>query len=1153
LLLTSGWLLALTVAGTALFLNGYPVLIYDTERYSPSHDITSMASSLPHFLNLPPFLLFGAYGAALTGMLASAYGLTRLVLAIANRLQLSSREALALLATLSLLSFFPLYAIMISSEPYAIAFLAVGLATAIDRQLSWLDLAVAGATAVTHLTSVPLIALVLILAFVLGFRPRVAHVALLAAATGASLFIDRVLYQTYGPGEEPLSTAYVGAQILSIYPFVLDARCASDPDFRLCRDPYRSHIDAQTLQTRKNIGPKSLCGQNSGADYLWGPTTLLSAWGTSTLPVEAQLSHAEFNALSRELVGTFITELPAHFLQVLGMSFCRLEFGLASRGWRPLPPEWIPLAGESWVRRAGFLPSPDDVAVYERSCFGSGVCQGERASTIYYTIIIASYILLVPSLWLTGRRRLDTQWFRLVLLLVGTYLLSAFIMFNISNFSPRYAYRLFFLITAVDALGIAVLMRAWRKVPNMKGAQSESAEHDFSSNKSSRLSTIHSGSNVHIGRIIGSTVALWLVLLAARSKLLEVEFGAPGTWPAAAASAMSAGVHDFVLVFAIGLVASVVAGVLRSRILALRTVYASYLILASLVAIAGVANIEIVKTIGMPLTYEWLYYADFLRSVDTRFYVLNSLTALNISLLCLAVGSVFLLGYFLGSGINLIPVRWRAWPAAALSLVAVVSYLAFARSHVIAQGWPSSKIANPVVVFAASALGGTTPLLFTMSTKMSADDVRIVGERPSVSTTLPGTSRDIVRNVILFVMESVPAEHVETYGGKFPVTPNIAALRSASIQFQNIYAPAPATNFALVSLLTSIYPAISHKSMTQEHPDIALPSLSGELDENGFRTGFFSSADTRFQSLDRFLARRNFDIIQDYRGRSCDMPTFANSGGGWQHMDLSSDPCTAQSAIDWIDSKRDQPFFAVIFTGLTHYPYFTLGDEVRYTQDDNFNRYLNGLRATDGALGDIVRYLERTGQADSTLVIVVGDHGEAFGRHPGNFVHAGAIYEENVHVPLLMWNKALFDRGTSHEVGNLIDIAPTVLDILGVPPPATWQGRSLFSTDRPNRTYFFCPWYGFRFGYREANNKFIFDANSGTAELYDLSTDPQEMVNLATSKPEFVAESIEKLAGWVQYQNRLIARMTAVSFENKNAITVRKRPFREAPRAASAR
>jgi len=393
------------------------------------------------------------------------------------------------------------------------------------------------------------------------------------------------------------------------------------------------------------------------------------------------------------------------------------------------------------------------------------------------------------------------------------------------------------------------------------------------------------------------------------------------------------------------------------------------------------------------------------------------------------------------------------------------------------------------------------------------------GSSPSGGAVSPRAAGEI-RNVVILVLESVPARYVEPFGGRFPVTPELKRQRPSSALFTNVYAHCPETSHSLVSLLLSIYPPMTYKSLTAERPEVPFPSLSSELKRRGYETAFFNAADNRYQRADRFLSHRAFDRIVDYRTVPCDAPVLAASRTDWPFLDGKDDLCVADASIAWIDSVRDRPFFAVVWTMMTHFPYFAAEPVTDFGVPAGFNNYLNALRRADAALGRLLQALKERGLDRSTLVVVVGDHGEAFGEH-GQFAHARYLYEENVHVPLVLIHPDRFHGEESPAIGGLIDIAPTVLDALGFPPPPEWQGRSLWSADRSGRAYFFVSGSEHLFGLREGNRKAIYDAEADRFEVYDLAADPGETVNLAKEMPEAVRVWRNRLAAWAQYQSRM--------------------------------
>jgi lipoteichoic acid synthase len=563
--------------------------------------------------------------------------------------------------------------------------------------------------------------------------------------------------------------------------------------------------------------------------------------------------------------------------------------------------------------------------------------------------------------------------------------------------------------------------------------------------------------------------------------------------------------------------------------------------LAILVSLCwGFANINLVKMLSEPFTFQWLVYGDFLQNADAKNAINDALNPRDFAFSSLSIVLVLALGYVAAGLCLRLGGTARAAFLGALVLC-VGAGLVGTGYYVRATALPEAKVANPIVYFVESALFSPTPVLFAVNTGAKDLDVASVGERPAETSSFKVQSPNPIKNVLVFMMESVPSRYVETFGGKYPVTPNIKSYSSDSMRFDNIYAHTPSTNYSIFSLFSSMYNDISYYGMTASHPDLPLNSISNTLTASGFRTGFFWSADSRFQRVDEFLLNKGLDVIQDYRGQKCNIPTFKLSSEEWKNFDYNSDLCTAQSVINWVNEDAENPFFAVMFTAMTHYPYlidsplFTAmkeaphpadGSQVHYSDDEKFNAYLNALKVGDQALGQILDSLKQSGKLDSTLVVILGDHGEAFGEH-GNYVHASALYEENIHIPLIMINKQLFHDDVAHSVGGIIDIAPTILDILGLPLPKLWQGHSLFSEQRPNKTFFFIPWSGFQFGYREDDRKVIFNATTGSIEAYDLKTDPTEKVNLIKAGTSNRSALLQPIAGWVQSQKRRVADMIA--------------------------
>jgi len=156
-------------------------------------------------------------------------------------------------------------------------------------------------------------------------------------------------------------------------------------------------------------------------------------------------------------------------------------------------------------------------------------------------------------------------------------------------------------------------------------------------------------------------------------------------------------------------------------------------------------------------------------------------------------------------------------------------------------------------------------------------------------------------------------------------------------------------------------------------------------------------------------------------------------------------------------------------------------------------------------------------------VLITGDHGEAFADPHRQRGHAWSVYEEEVHVPLLIWNPRLFPEGQrSQQIGGHVDLNPTLADLLGVEAQPEWQGFSLFDPQRPNRAFFMAIAGGDVFDVREGDWKYIYDVTSGRESLFNLRLDPQEQHDFARGEPERALQLRQRVAAWVTFEDAFL-------------------------------
>jgi arylsulfatase A-like enzyme/Flp pilus assembly protein TadD len=369
-------------------------------------------------------------------------------------------------------------------------------------------------------------------------------------------------------------------------------------------------------------------------------------------------------------------------------------------------------------------------------------------------------------------------------------------------------------------------------------------------------------------------------------------------------------------------------------------------------------------------------------------------------------------------------------------------------------------------------------------------------------------------NVLLVTIDTLRSDRVGAYGNAAGLTPAIDRLAAEGLRFDSARAHAPLTLPSHASLMTSrIPPRHGVRDNGTYRLDTTQPTLAGALKAAGYQTAGFVGA---FVLDARFGLARGFDVYDDQYGQR---PT----SGRAEVVERPAEAVTTRAAT-WIRAATG-PWFAWVHVYDPHEPYAA---PEPFASRYSSNPYDAEVAYADAALGRMFEELHPAGRLDRTLVIVTSDHGEALGDH-GERTHGLFAYESTLRVPLILWCRNRIQRGVFSDAVGLVDVAPTVLDWLGLAWPAA-DGTSLrtrLNGERPRgatsaATYFealnanltrnWAPLTGLVAGPLKLIDLPI-------PELYDLRTDPGETQNLYAQRPDD-ARRLEQMLAAVSGSNQ---------------------------------
>jgi hypothetical protein len=373
-------------------------------------------------------------------------------------------------------------------------------------------------------------------------------------------------------------------------------------------------------------------------------------------------------------------------------------------------------------------------------------------------------------------------------------------------------------------------------------------------------------------------------------------------------------------------------------------------------------------------------------------------------------------------------------------------------------------------------------------------------EEPQPPSTTPSRATPAAKNAIIFFSEGVARKHTGLEGQR--ATPNLMATieRHGALELPHYYTTYHKSIAAIFSMTCADYPPPDAKNIMEVNPRIDCGAVPEVMAKHGIHPGLFHGGDFGFYDKLQLLGMRGYEIQKDARS--------LDRNGAWDNEWGIDDRLVVDAMLEWIDTiPPDERFFATYIPITAHYPFDIPPDvEPAFPGSSSKARYLSAVHFLDQVYGRLVQGLIERGRFEDTALVYLADHGETVGERPRAQAGRRMAYEPSLHVPFVVVAPAMFKtRQTLQRVGSHVDLLPTMMDLMGLPPDPRHLGRSLVAADFEPRRVFIGASNGPKYvGFIDGRTKFIVGRSSGVRELYDLVTDPDETNNLAGDFPEKV-------------------------------------------------
>lgn len=353
-------------------------------------------------------------------------------------------------------------------------------------------------------------------------------------------------------------------------------------------------------------------------------------------------------------------------------------------------------------------------------------------------------------------------------------------------------------------------------------------------------------------------------------------------------------------------------------------------------------------------------------------------------------------------------------------------------------------------------------------------------------------------DILLVILESTRTDLFAAYGGDPAIMPYLNEFVKDASMFEDVYVGVSHTTKELVTIHCGMYPLLVMDLVEARPGQVRMNCLPSLLSSLGYQTAFFQSA-VNFEQRVQLLVNLGYDKMF--------VPTQKRVEGEQERGYLGwEEELALRPARPWIEQAKG-PKLTTLLTLSTHHPYM-FSNTVPRDPDRVKASYQEAARAMDASLGKYLLEQKKAGALENTIVVVTGDHGEAWGDRPGFLQHDLVPYNEVTRVPLFMMGPGVEAHRHVAGLRHHLDIVPTLLRLLRVQVQGHLPGRDLFLSPGHRFVVTSCWYQGYCMALRQGDIAYAFFFGRIPLEAYDLSRDPFQQTDIASKIPQERREQI---------------------------------------------